>query len=207
MTNTSNPVYTQLSVIFVFILQSLKVKVVLSPFSSLFGAISWYCDFVLVLYFIGSGFWSMVSCCQTFSSFWLFPKILYCLGSKFWCFSFVSVLFLDLIVFPMLYCLGSAGFWCFDHASIISVTVTNTSWQQEPQIQYKYRQILFDSSRNHNAHFSVFNFLHHHHCHHFHKIMVITRSLVPFLVQQDEVKRSQHLLWQQAKPSPSWAFN
>ena len=99
MTNTSNPVYTQLSVIFVFILQSLKVKVVLSPFSSLFGAISWYCDFVLVLYFIGSGFWSMVSCCQTFSSFWLFPKILYCLGSKFWCFSFVSVLFLDLIFF------------------------------------------------------------------------------------------------------------
>ena len=117
------------------------------------------------------------------------------------------VLFLSLIVFPMLYCLGSAGFWCFDHASIISVTVTNTSWQQEPQIQYKYRQILFDSSRNHNAHFSVFNFLHHHHWHHFHKIMVITRSLVPFLVQQDEVKRSQHLLWQQANPLPSWAFN
>ena len=83
MTNTSNPVYTQLSVIFVFILQSLKVKVVLSPFSSLFGAISWYCDFVLVLYFIGSGFWSMVSCCQTFSSFCLFPKFLYSLGLNF----------------------------------------------------------------------------------------------------------------------------
>ena len=47
------------------------------PFLSLCGAISWYCDFVLVSYFIGSGFWSMVSCCQTFSSFWLLPKILY----------------------------------------------------------------------------------------------------------------------------------
>lgn len=146
----------------------------------------------------------MVSCCQTFSSFWLLPKILY---SYFLNLGALVLYLFFFLIWLFFQCLGSAGFWCFDHASIISVTVTNTSWQQEPQIQYKYRQILFDSSRNHNAHFSVFNFLHHHHCHHFHKIIVFTRSLVPFLVQQDEVKRTQHLLWQQAKPLPSWVFN
>ena len=50
MTNTSNPVYTQLSVIFVFILQSFKVKVVLSPFSNNLvvqscgsAILFWYC--------------------------------------------------------------------------------------------------------------------------------------------------------------------
>ena len=189
MTNTSNPVYTQLYVIFVFILQSLKVRVVLSPFSSLSGAISWYCDFVLVLYFIGSGFWSMVSCCQTFSSFCLFPKILYSLGLNFG--ALVLFLFFFLI-------------WLFFHCCIVlgpldsGALTTRRSFPWLWQIQVDSRNHKYntntDSSRNHNAHFSVFNFLHHHHCHHFHKIMVITRS-------------SQHLLWQQAKPLPSWAFN
>ena len=178
MTNTSNPVYTQLSVIFVFILQSFKVKVVLSPFSNLM-----WCNLVVLRFCFGIVFyWVWILehgiLLPNFLLVLIVSSNFILLGSRFWCFSFVSVLFLDLIVFPMLYCLGSAGFWCFDHASIISVTVTNTSWQQEPQIQYKYRQILFDSSRNHDAHFSVFNFLHHHHCHHFHKITVITRSLV-----------------------------
>ena len=77
MTNTSNPVCTQLSVIFVFILYSFKVKVVPSPFSKLMCCnlvILWFCFGIV---FIRSGFWSMVSCCQTFSSFWLLPKILY----------------------------------------------------------------------------------------------------------------------------------